>query len=99
MYEGKEEMHKYMQYEVSIRVCMGMVANQRKYQYGCHLKTTSQNHYLMCIHGHVHMCTKYKVLCSILWLGVVCTDDNANATDDGQSMTEKALWLTNQMSQ
>ena len=28
--EGKEEIHKYMQYEVSVTVCMGMIANQRK---------------------------------------------------------------------
>ena len=30
MYEGKEETHKYMQYEVSTTVCMGTTANQRK---------------------------------------------------------------------
>ena len=30
MYEGKDEIHKYMQYEVSITVCMGRIANQRK---------------------------------------------------------------------
>ena len=27
---GKEEIHKYMQYEVSMTVCMGMTTNQRK---------------------------------------------------------------------
>ena len=29
VYVGKEETQKYMQYEVSITVCMGMIANQR----------------------------------------------------------------------
>ena len=29
-YEGKEETHKYMQYEVSLIVCVGRTANQRK---------------------------------------------------------------------
>ena len=28
--EGKENIHKYMQYEVSKTVCMGRIANQRK---------------------------------------------------------------------
>ena len=30
VYEGKEEIHKYMQYEVTMTVCMGRIANQRK---------------------------------------------------------------------
>ena len=30
VYEGKKEIHKYMQYEVSMTVCMGRIANQRK---------------------------------------------------------------------
>ena len=30
VYEGKEEIHKYMQYEVSTTVCKGRIANQRK---------------------------------------------------------------------
>ena len=30
LYEGKEEIHKYMQHEVSMTVCMGRIANQRK---------------------------------------------------------------------
>ena len=30
VYEGKEEMHKYMQYEVSMTVSVGRIANQRK---------------------------------------------------------------------
>ena len=29
-YEAKEEMHKYMQYEVFMTVCMGRIVNQRK---------------------------------------------------------------------
>ena len=35
VYEGKEEIHKYMQYELSIAVCMGRTTNQN---------TTRQNH-------------------------------------------------------
>ena len=30
VYQGKEEIHMYMQYEVSMTVCMGRTANQRK---------------------------------------------------------------------
>ena len=30
VYEGKEEIHKYMQYEVSMTVCVGRIANQIK---------------------------------------------------------------------
>ena len=30
VYEGKEEIHKYMQYEVSVTVCMGRTTIQRK---------------------------------------------------------------------
>ena len=30
VYVGKENIHKYMQYEVSVTVCMGRIANQRK---------------------------------------------------------------------
>ena len=30
VYEGKEVIHKYMQCEVSMTVCMGRIANQRK---------------------------------------------------------------------
>ena len=30
VYVGKEEIHKYMQYEVSIDVYMGRIKNQRK---------------------------------------------------------------------
>ena len=29
-YEGKEEIHKYKQHEVSMTVCMGRIANQIK---------------------------------------------------------------------
>ena len=43
MYEGKEEIHKYMQYEVSITAWAGQQIKER-YHNGCHLKTTSQNH-------------------------------------------------------
>ena len=44
VYEGKDLIHKYMQYEVSITVYMGRIAIQRKVPKCCHLKNTSQNH-------------------------------------------------------
>ena len=31
VYEGKEETHKYVQHKVSMTVCMGRIANQRKW--------------------------------------------------------------------
>ena len=40
---GKEEIHKYMQYEVFMIVYMGRIANQRKVP-EWHLKTINQNH-------------------------------------------------------
>ena len=43
MYEGKEEIHEYMQYEVSMTVYMGRTTNESM-KNGCHLKTRSQNH-------------------------------------------------------
>ena len=30
VYEGKEEIHKYMQYQVSMNVYVGLIVNQRK---------------------------------------------------------------------
>ena len=30
VYEGKEEIHKYMQHEVFMTICVGWIANQRK---------------------------------------------------------------------
>ena len=58
---------------------------KEKYQNGCHLKTTSQNHYLMCIYeGNRCTCVpNMKRLCLILWLGEVCTDDTNANTDAG----------------
>ena len=47
VYVGKEEIHKNMQYEVSMIV----FRQERKYQNGCHLKTANQNHQIF----HVHM--------------------------------------------
>ena len=38
VYEGKEEIHKYVQYKVSMTVCMGRQQIKEKYQNGCHLK-------------------------------------------------------------
>ena len=44
VYEGKEEIQKYMQNEVSMTVCIGRIANQGKVKNGCYLTTTTQNH-------------------------------------------------------
>ena len=43
---------------------MGRIANQGKYQNGCHLKTTSQNHKIFDVHiwkTYVHKYTKDEV--------------------------------------
>ena len=44
VYVGKEEIKKYMKYEVSMTAYMGRVTNQRKIPNGFHLKTICQNH-------------------------------------------------------
>ena len=41
---GKEEIHKYIKYEVSMTVCMGRTTNQRKVPKWLTFKTTCQNH-------------------------------------------------------
>ena len=43
LYEGKEEIHNYMQSEVNMTVWAGQQIKE-KYQNGCHSKTTRQNH-------------------------------------------------------
>ena len=83
MYEGKDVIHKYVQYEVSLTVCMGRIANQRKVpKWLQYLKLQVRiTKYLMCIdEGHGCICVpNMKLLCLILWLGEVCTDDDASA--------------------
>ena len=82
VYVGKNEIHKYMQYEVSMTVCTGRIANQRKVpkwlpfkQYKSESLNMCKNEKQRCI-----VVPKMKLLCLILWLGEVCTDDtNANA--------------------
>ena len=63
---------------------------KEKYQNGCHLKTTSQNHEIFGVHiwGHMYICIpNMKFLCLTLWQGEVCTDDaDADDANDGQSM-------------
>ena len=66
---------------------------KEKYQNGCHLKTTSQNHQIFDKHvwrTYVHMYTKYEVLCVNLYQVEMFTDD-ANANDDEQSMKKDSL--------
>ena len=62
MYEGKEEIHKHMQYEVSFTVCMGKTTNQRKVPKWLPFKKLQVRitKHLMCIYGG-HMYTKYEV--------------------------------------
>ena len=76
-YEGKEEIHKYMQYEVSMTVCMGETTNQRKVPKRLPFKNykVKITKYLICICGE-HMCIcvpNMKFLCLTLWQGEVCT--------------------------
>ena len=49
--------------------------------------------YLMCIYGgHMCMCIPHmKFLCLTLWQGEVCTDDDDDDANAGQSMIDKAL--------
>ena len=88
VYKGKEEIHKYMQYEVSMTICMGRTTNQRKTPkiaaiYKLLVRITK---YLICIYGG-HMCIcipNMKFLCLTLCQGEVCTDD-ANADNDANA--------------
>ena len=51
VYVGKEVIHNSIQYEVFMIVYTSKIANQRKYQNDCHLKTKSQNHkYFICLY-------------------------------------------------
>ena len=88
MYVGKEEILKYMLYEVSVTVCMGRIANQREVPKWFSFKNYQVRitKYLMYIYGEqMCMCIpNMKFLCLNLWLGEVYTD-NAN-NNDTQSM-------------
>ena len=81
VYVCKEEIFKYMWYEVSMTAYIGRITNQRKA-----LKWLPFENYksellnIWCLHGdYVCICIpSVKFLCLTLWLGEVCTDDNAN---------------------
>ena len=51
VYIGKEEIYKYMQYEVSMTVYMGRVANQRKVPKWLPFKNYTSESLVMCTHG------------------------------------------------
>ena len=62
VYEDKEEIHKYTQYEISMTVWVGQIKG--KYQNGCHLKNTIQNHQISDVHmwgANMHKYIKYEV--------------------------------------
>ena len=96
MYEGKEEIHKYIQYEVSITVCVGRIANQRKIPKWLPFKQLQVRitKYLMCIYeGHRCTCVpKKKSVCLTLWLGEVCTDANTNNDDAKTDHADNTRW-------
>ena len=99
VYEGKEVIHKKIQYEVSVTVCMGRIANKRKVPKWLPFKKLQVRiiKYLMCIYRG-HRCIwvpNMKLLCLILWLGEVCTDDDTNADNDDARWTKHdwLLWL------
>ena len=78
---------------------------KEKYQNGCHLKTTSQNHYIFDVHKwgtYVQMYTKYEVSMSNPVAGgcaqTMPTMSPMPTTTD-KAWLYKALWLINQMSQ
>ena len=63
VYEGKDEIHNYMQYDVSMTVCMGRIQNQRKIPKWLSFKNyTSESIFNVHMRGTcVHMYTKYEV--------------------------------------
>ena len=64
VHEGKDEIHKYIQYEVSTTVCMGRATNQRKVAKWLpfkNYKSESLNIYVHIWGTSVHIYTKYKV--------------------------------------
>ena len=72
-----------MQYEISITVYMGRIANQRIVP---KLYTKSQNYQTVDvqIQGHISIfIPNTKFLCLTLWLGELYADHNTNADDAG----------------
>ena len=85
-----------MQYEVSLTVCMGRIAIQRKVSNCCHLKLQVRiTKYLMCTYeGHRCTCVpNMKFVCLTLWLGEVCTDGtNADANINANTDRMAKIW-------
>ena len=64
LYIGRDEIHMYMQYEVSMTVCVGRVSNQRKVPKWLPFKNFKSklfksNQHILLAYAHIH--TKYKV--------------------------------------
>ena len=74
MHEGKEDIHKYMQFEV----CMAVRMNKLKKGTKMAVRITK---YLMCTCGG-QRCTSMKLLYLILWQGELCTDADTNTNTD-----------------
>ena len=58
---------------------------KEKYHKICHLKTTSQRDKIFNVHilgAYMHIISNIKFLSLILWLGGLCTDANADDTDN-----------------
>ena len=89
------KLRSYEQYEVSVTVYMGRIANQRKVPKWLPLKNlyVRITKYLTCIYyGRIGiLILNMKFLCVTLWLEDVYTDDDdTNANDDNaQSMIVK----------
>ena len=78
-----------MQYEVSMTVCMGRIANQSTKMAAIE-KQAIIIKYLTCIpEGYRCLCIpNMKLLCLILLLGEVCTDDANTNADAGRTMNK-----------
>ena len=64
MYVDKEEIHKYMQWEVSMAIFMGRIENQRKILKWLPLKTISLNHYTFGVLYKTRQYTRHACACS-----------------------------------
>ena len=102
VYVGKHEIHKYIQYEVSMIIYVGRTANQRKVPKWLQFqncKSESLTSWYTNTSGVCTMCTKYEVSTSYSVAKRAASDED----DDARHMMhkvwlQKALWL-NQVSQ
>ena len=108
VYEGKDMIHKHMQYEVSMTVCMGRIANQGNIPKWLPFEIyILESLNIWCAFYEGHRCTcvpNMKLLCLIPWLWKVYTDNDTNTRNHNNAGWTKhdrykALWLINQISQ